>query len=479
MNGKLIELPTEKLLEKFGAGNHKPGSGSAAALQGLLSAQLILTVIDLTSDGKRISDYQSILAQLSVMSSDINTRIYPRLQKLFQQDSEQFDSAIQLRIARDNEKGFKRRTELDQQAKDALKLAIETPIEVAKLCVELADFAIFIFNNAFKSARGDSGVALNSAVAVVAGCLSIIELNLLSIDDEEWIKKIKLATKELKLQYERLLSLANNSLLVLEIEVEVNQSLQNEIKKFQTNKLNKPNLSNNDIEEVARKAQIILWNYRNTIWKKKKPENPREILKPHVAFEKLLNYRVIKRETLGTYDMSGESIEIAGIIDNGKKAVGISKKFSSSTQNFTLAHELGHALLHKQTVLHRDRAMDGSSGLIAREPIEYQADKFASYFLMPEKQVKKLFQEIFLIEKFFPNEDNVFALTGGSLSSFRSNCRNLRELSRIIASAESLYGNPFKSMAEVFNVSIGAMAIRLEELGLVEFESAVKATMSF
>jgi len=46
--GKLIELSTEELLKKFGSGKHKPGSGSAAAFQGMLSAKLIHTVIDLT-----------------------------------------------------------------------------------------------------------------------------------------------------------------------------------------------------------------------------------------------------------------------------------------------------------------------------------------------------------------------------------------------------------------------------------------------
>jgi len=45
---KLIELSTEELLKKFGSGKHKPGSGSAAAFQGMLSAKLIHTVIDLT-----------------------------------------------------------------------------------------------------------------------------------------------------------------------------------------------------------------------------------------------------------------------------------------------------------------------------------------------------------------------------------------------------------------------------------------------
>jgi formiminotetrahydrofolate cyclodeaminase/Zn-dependent peptidase ImmA (M78 family) len=475
MDIELIKLPTETLLGKFGVGNHIPGSGSAAALQGLLSAQLISTVINLTSEKKR-NDYQLILPQLKHISSEINVRIYPRLQELFQQDSEQFDFAIQLRKARDNEKKIKKSKELDQQAQVALKFATETLIEVAKLCVELGDFATLIFNKAFRSARGDSGVALNGAIAAVAGCLSIINLNLLSIDDRSWIDKVKLSTVELKLHYERLLLLANDSLTTLEKEVEINQSLKNEIKRLQANKLNNQNLSNRDIENVAKEIQNILWRYRNTIWKKKTPETPREVLKPHTAIVKLLNYKIVKRESLGFYNIYGDSVEVAGIIDNDNKAIGISEKFSNEIQNFTLAHELGHAILHEQTGLHRDKAIGDLS--VTREPIELQADKFATYFLMPKKQIKEFFKEIFFMEKFTLNEDNVFALTGGSLTSFRFKCKNQRELSRIISSAESFYGAPFKSMAEVFNVSIEAMAIRLEELGLVEFESFVSVNIS-
>jgi formiminotetrahydrofolate cyclodeaminase len=229
MNSKLMELPAEKLLEKFGVGSHIPGSGSAAALQGMLSAQLILTVINLTSEEKRGNTYQSILPQLREMASAIKDRIYPILQTLFQQDSEQFHSAIQLRVARDNESGFMRGKELDRKAQDALKAATETLVGVAKLCIELGDSANFIFKYAFKSARGDSGVALHSAVAGIAGCLSIINLNRLSIDDENWIENIKLSSKELKLEYERLLSLANDSQLNLENEVNAFQALQAEI----------------------------------------------------------------------------------------------------------------------------------------------------------------------------------------------------------------------------------------------------------
>lgn len=468
-----LELPAATLLEKFGKGSHVPGSGSAAAFQGMLSAQLILTVISLTIDKKRGKLYQSIIPEISKISSEIKNRIYPRLQFLFHQDSEQFNIAIELRDARDKEDNFLRGKILSQQAKDALKPATETLVEIAELCTELADYAIFIFNNAFKTARGDSGVALHTAVSTIAGCLSIINLNLLSINDSTWIESINLTSRSLKKGHERLLSSAQECQELLENEVNEHQLLLREIRSLETIKQGNTKLSDSNIEDVAKKLQNIMWRYRNTIWKRRSFESPREILQPQVAFEKLLNYTVFKRERLNPYKMFGETVEIAGIIDSSKEAVVVSTIFPVQTQNFTLAHELGHALLHKQTVLHRDRATDGSSALMTRDRTEIQADKFATYFLMPEKQVRATFHELFFTETFSPNDETVFALTGGRLDSFLLRCRNLRELARIIASADSFYGTSFRSIANLFNVSEGAMAIRLEELGLVEFRSPV------
>lgn len=45
----LMTLPTDQLLSKFGSGGHKPGSGSAAALLGLVSCKLAQTVVSLSA----------------------------------------------------------------------------------------------------------------------------------------------------------------------------------------------------------------------------------------------------------------------------------------------------------------------------------------------------------------------------------------------------------------------------------------------
>jgi formiminotetrahydrofolate cyclodeaminase len=103
MTAKLLDLPTAELLDKLDAGNHKPGSGSAAALQGILSARLLRTVISLTKDPKRAQNYAQQLPNLRKIEAAVESRIIPNLERLFQEDSDQFDRAIRLRQDRENE----------------------------------------------------------------------------------------------------------------------------------------------------------------------------------------------------------------------------------------------------------------------------------------------------------------------------------------------------------------------------------------
>jgi Zn-dependent peptidase ImmA (M78 family) len=85
---------------------------------------------------------------------------------------------------------------------------------------------------------------------------------------------------------------------------------------------------------------------------------------------------------------------VAGIIDKDKKEVFISRRYPVAVRNFTAAHELGHAIMHQQSGLHRDKPIDGSAGG-QRDPIEKEADYFAACFLMPEKLVCSVFKQRF------------------------------------------------------------------------------------
>jgi Zn-dependent peptidase ImmA (M78 family) len=194
------------------------------------------------------------------------------------------------------------------------------------------------------------------------------------------------------------------------------------------------------------------------------PSDLVDMLDPSVALD-LIGYDFDLDETLGQSHINGRLLEVAGVIDDSSRRVRISRQFSNDVRVFTAAHELGHALLHEAGGLHRDRPLDGET--LSRHGIEFEADKFATYFLMPEKLVRARFTNFFATDRFVVNEETVFALSRSSLPEFQQKFRTLRDVSRALANAEYYDGRRFISLARQFRVSIGAMAIRLEELGLL------------
>lgn len=80
--------------------------------------------------------------------------------------------------------------------------------------------------------------------------------------------------------------------------------------------------------------------------------------------------------------------------DNEQVVIGVNNHHSQTRQNFTIAHELGHLLLHDQEEqLHVDHAFrvrlrnDVSSQGI--NEAEREANLFAASLLMPEKFIEK------------------------------------------------------------------------------------------
>ncbi|WP_367755557.1 cyclodeaminase/cyclohydrolase family protein [Flavobacterium sp. WC2430] len=464
---ELLQVITGDLLEQFGSGKEIPGSGSAAAFQGMLSAKLLITVISLTKGKEKYAPFFPALTQ---MNERIESHIYPNLCRLFQQDSDHFERTINSRKERD--RAFRTDTylhnKLSIKALEELKVAVNIPLEIAKLCAELGKMAAFVFDNGFQAVRGDSHVALSAAFSGLSSCLSIIQLNLKSfrVNDHLWIEQKLEETNPLKLKFKELDLLVTAKLVILENEVKENLELIKDINSLIYEYKGKRYLSDEDIEIYSVALQNVIWKYRMTIWGKNSSLHPIDILKPEYIFRKGLSYNCYVKDEIDTASENSK-IQVAGIIDQRNKIVLISCKVKKEVQNFTFAHELGHALLHKKMVLHRDLPIDGSK--TNRNIEEYQADKFASYFLMPKKQVIAIFKEIFLTDKFIIDENTAFNLVKKGPYALRIECKNLRGLSRKLAKVEAYNNQYFKSISEIFNVSVETMAIRLEELGLLDF----------
>lgn len=167
--------------------------------------------------------------------------------------------------------------------------------------------------------------------------------------------------------------------------------------------------------------------------------------------------------------------QIGGILDRELNRVVVAKSLPLECRRYTILHELGHYLLHPDFVYHRDVPLIGSerTEFRGRPRKEVEADIFAAEVLMPKRLVIDLFFARYggAVSPDEIDEDLVFKLSlgiGRRLSidmlihgTGRIDAR--RERSRIFA-AETHAGTSF---TQLLLVSREAMAIRLEELGLV------------
>lgn len=222
--------------------------------------------------------------------------------------------------------------------------------------------------------------------------------------------------------------------------------------------------SKKEIEAAATELQRRLWRERSRLWDGAPPINPLEVLDIRKALG-LLGYELVYEAGLGHDPRT--HIEVAGLIDRSAKQVKVSMQFlEPAYQRFTLAHELGHAVLHPEGGgIHRDRPLNGER--MSREPDEREADLFATYFLMPAKLVQEAFLRRFGTTQFVLTDDTAFALARTTSDAVLEQHPTSRQIARALAAAERYDGRTFKSLADQFGVSVGAMGIRLDELGLV------------
>lgn len=217
------------------------------------------------------------------------------------------------------------------------------------------------------------------------------------------------------------------------------------------------------IEAKAIALQRRLWLERDRLWEGAAPTNPLDVLDIRKALH-LVGYELIFESGLG-HDPRTQ-IEVAGLIDRDAKVVKCSHQFLEPYRSFTLAHELGHAVLHPDAGgIHRDRPLDGTKR--TREPGEWEADRFAAFFLMPEKLLRDCFFQRFGTECFVLTDDTAFALSRTTSDVVLQKNPTIRHLARLLATTETYNARSFKSLAAQFRVSVGAMAFRLEELGLL------------
>ena len=119
-----------------------------------------------------------------------------------------------------------------------------------------------------------------------------------------------------------------------------------------------------------------------------------EKVRAPVPVEKIARkYAQVIREAL-PFDVSGMLVPLPPLKGEPRWAIVVNANDPPVRQRFTIAHELGHLLIHKYSTTHADgryqvrfRNEKSATGSV-REEIE--ANQFAAELLMPEKEVRRL-----------------------------------------------------------------------------------------
>jgi hypothetical protein len=144
---------------------------------------------------------------------------------------------------------------------------------------------------------------------------------------------------------------------------------------------------------------------------------------------------------------------------------------STSEQNFSLAHEVGHVVLHEHLLKGNRVPVHANSLRPGRQQnnelrVEKEANVFAAELLMPEKAVKQQFVRLFEQESLWMGSERVRqvlrALSPDALTSDKG--ENVAYVSEILAQYQT---KDQRSLCTYFGVSTLAMCIKLRELNLL------------
>lgn len=218
-------------------------------------------------------------------------------------------------------------------------------------------------------------------------------------------------------------------------------------------------------DNIEREAEILISSYERKYGAVDSLHTPIDLITEH-------HLRL-------TIDVQELDADVFGCIDIHNKAISINQSLDpynyrnmEGRYNFTLGHEVGHYVLHKDLVtpimpsLFDDNIIDKPSGILCRkseykEPIEWQADYFSGCLLMARKKILQL-----LSNKYGRgirlSTDKLVAIVNSDF-----NMKTSVMMQRGGLGHDSILEWWATDLAKDFKVSPPAMVIRLKNLGFI------------
>lgn len=196
---KIIELKLEKekhrlwkmrvrdFINELASQSPAPGGGSVAALSGALSAALSAMVSNLTFGKKGFEEVWKEIEKVGVRAQELKDEFLSLIDK----DTDAFNKLM------DAFKISKKDPEREEKIEEATKEATLVPLETLKKTEELLELAEEVVNKGNPNSISDAGGAAIMADAAAREAYLNVLINLLSIQDKDFVERTKKEAEEI------------------------------------------------------------------------------------------------------------------------------------------------------------------------------------------------------------------------------------------------------------------------------------------
>ena len=208
--GQLVSMKVDSFLSELASKSPAPGGGSVAALAGGMGAALSSMVCNLTIGKEKYADVQKEIKDVLKKSESLRKR----LTELIDEDTDAFNDVIKaFKMPKETEKQKEARSKAIQEG---YKSAAKVPLETARTCEQIMDVAKVVAEKGNKNSITDAAVSALMAKVGVKSAILNVKINLGSIKDELFVKKIssELNTleKDIENKTEKILKIIQNKI---------------------------------------------------------------------------------------------------------------------------------------------------------------------------------------------------------------------------------------------------------------------------
>lgn len=181
----LVKMTVQDFVEQLASATPTPGGGSASAMAGAMAAGMVEMACNLTVGREKFRDVEEEMQTVLVRAKELCQLMLDAVDE----DTKSYDDVSQAyKMPRDTDAEKAERTAAIQSA---LQYASEVPLKVAQAAAETAELAVIAMAKSNPNVASDARVARLLADAARDGAVANVEINLGSITDEAFIKRMR------------------------------------------------------------------------------------------------------------------------------------------------------------------------------------------------------------------------------------------------------------------------------------------------